>query len=124
MPCTWLESRAEREEPSPDSLNNARFLILPWVKSKNLASMLLSRVAIQLPIDWGKRYGFKDPFFFKTFVEKGRFRGTCYKAANWIYVGETKGRGKKDRYNCYVLPIKDIFLYPLVKDFRQKLCGE
>lgn len=113
----------QRERNLQLIVNNARFLILPWVKSKNLASMLLAKVATQLPTDWEQRYGYK-PVLLETFVEKGRFRGTCYKAANWIYVGETKGRGKKDRYNLYALPVKDIFLYPLVKDFRQKLCGQ
>ncbi|MDI6782420.1 MAG: DUF4338 domain-containing protein, partial [bacterium] len=114
-------SQQQRERNLHLIVNNARFLILPWVKSKNLASRLLAKVATQLPTDWEQRYGYK-PVLLETFVEKKRFRGTCYKAANWIYVGETKGRGKKDRYNLYAVPVKDIFLYPMVKDFRQNLC--
>lgn len=113
-------SHQQREKNLHLIVNNARFLILPWVKSKNLASKLLAKVATQLPRDWEQRYGYK-PVLLETFVEKERFRGTCYKAANWIYVGETKGRGKKDRYNLYAVPVKDVFLYPLIKNFRQKL---
>lgn len=101
-------------------VNNARFLILPWVTSRNLASRILSSLAKRLPFDWQDRYGYK-PVLLETFVQKDRFRGTCYRAANWIYVGQTKGRGKLDRYNRYLLPIKDIFLYPLVKNFREVL---
>lgn len=102
-------------------VNNARFLILPWITSRNLASRILAAAAKQLPEDWGKRYGY-SPVLLETFVEKQRFHGTCYRAANWIYVGQTKGRGKLDRKNLYSLPIKDIFLYPLHKNFRQILC--
>lgn len=93
-------------------VNNARFLILPWVHSKNLASKLLAMVAKRLPHDWNSHYGY-SPLLLETFVEHSRFHGTCYKAANWIYVGQTKGRGKLDIYNKASLPKKDIFLYPL-----------
>jgi len=103
-------------------VNNARFLILPWIISRNLASRILAAIAKQLPCDWQKRYGY-TPVLLETFVEKQRFQGSCYRAANWIHVGETKGRGKLDReYRCS-LPIKDIFLYPLHKQFRQILCA-
>ena len=102
-------------------VNNARFLILPWITSRNLASRILAAVAKQLPQDWQKRYGY-SPVLLETFVEKQRFHGTCYRAANWIHVGQTKGRGKLDRKNLHALPIKDIFLYPLHKNFRQILC--
>jgi hypothetical protein len=101
-------------------VNNSRFLILPWVNSKNLASHALSLCARQLPHDWQKAYGY-TPVLMETFVEKDRFLGTCYKAANWTYVGVTKGRGKMDRYNQYALPIKEIYLYPLHKRFRKIL---
>ena len=101
-------------------VNNARFLILPWVTSHNLASRILAGIAKQLPKDWQKQYGYK-PVLFETFVEQNRFRGTCYRAANWIHVGQTQGRGKLDRKNLYPLPVKDIFLYPLDKHFRQNL---
>lgn len=102
-------------------VNNARFLILPWVFSKNLASKILSSIGKRLPVDWDEKYAYK-PVLLETFVEKDRFAGTCYKAANWKYVGITKGRGKKDRSGRAPLPKKDIFLYPLVSNFRPFLC--
>jgi hypothetical protein len=101
-------------------VNNARFLILPWVQSKGLASKILSLLARQLPIDWSARYRFR-PVLLETFVETPRHRGTCYKAANWIHVGQTVGRGKKSRVHQQIIPLKDIWLYPLRKDFRSVL---
>ena len=101
-------------------VNNARFLILPWITCRNLASRILAAVVKQLPQDWQKLYSY-SPVLLETFVEKQRFHGTCYRAANWIHVGQTKGRGKLDRNNLRPLPIKDIFLYPLHKNFRQIL---
>jgi hypothetical protein len=101
-------------------VNNARFLILPWIQSKNLASMLLGMAARRLPDDWQERYHYA-PVLLETFVECDRFRGTCYKAANWISVGITQGRGKKDVFKQFALPVKDVFLYPLRNDFRQFL---
>lgn len=101
-------------------VNNARFLILPWVTSKNLASRILSFAAKQLPGDWQAAYNYQ-PVLMETFVQKNLFKGTCYKAANWIFLGQTQGRGKLDRFNKYSLPIKDIFVYPVCKSFRQKL---
>lgn len=103
-------------------VNNARFLILPWVTSKNLASRILSCVIKQLPNHWQSRYNYK-PLLLETFVQKNRFKGTCYRAANWIYLGQTQGRGKLDRYNKSPLPIKDIFIYPLHKSFQTILCS-
>ena len=102
-------------------VNNARFLILPWVKSKNLASKLLAMVAKRIPQDWSRLYGYR-PVLLETFVESHRFRGTCYKAANWLYVGQTKGRGKLDVHNSASLPKKAIFLFPLSLDFKKILC--
>lgn len=102
-------------------VNNARFLILPWVRSRNLASRLLARVAKRLPQDWELRYGY-PPVLLETFVEEERFRGSCYLAANWTCVGRTQGRGKLDRYKLCALPVKRIFLYPLCRDFRRRLC--
>ncbi len=101
-------------------VNNSRFLILPWIKSKNLASMILAIIARQLPSDWEERYHYK-PVLLETFVEKYRFRGTCYQAANWIYVGETKGRGKPGPAEKKSVPIKDLWLYPLTRNFRSVL---
>jgi len=101
-------------------VNNARFLILPWVRSKNLGSKILSMVSRRIVSDWRQRYNY-EPVLLETFVEKERFLGTCYKAANWIYVGDTQGRGKLDVHNEYKLPVKGIWLYPLRKDFRRHL---
>ena len=103
-------------------VNNARFLILPWIQSKGLASKILSRIARQLPGDWHQRYGYR-PVLFETFVETQRHRGTCYKAANWVHVGQTTGRGKKSPVHHKIIPIKDIWLYPLRKDFVRVLRG-
>jgi len=100
--------------------NNARFLILPWVTVRNLASRILAASAKRLPCDWENRYGYQ-PCLLETFVERDRFRGTCYRAANWIHVGDTRGRGKLDRQHRHVLPVKHVYLYPLHRRFRQKL---
>ena len=110
----------QRQRNLPLVVNNARLLILPWIQSKSLASKILSMVARQLPIDWGTRYGLR-PVLLETFVQTMRHRGTCYKAANWIHVGQTVGRGKKSTVHAQIIPIKDIWLYPLSKDFRSVL---
>lgn len=101
-------------------VNNARFLILPWIQSKGLASKILALAARQLPRDWLTRYGY-SPVLLETFVEAQRHRGTCYKAANWLHVGQTAGRGKKCSTHKQIIPIKDIWLYPLRKDFAAVL---
>lgn len=101
-------------------VNNARFLILPWVQSKNLASKILALHTRQLPYDWGEKYNIR-PVLMESFVEKNRFAGTCYKAANWCNVGQTKGRGKLGPPGKISVPIKDVWLYPLNKNFRTLL---
>jgi len=103
--------------------NNTRFLILPWVKVPHLASYILGHVARRISRDWVDKYG-HPVYLLETFVEKDRFLGTCYKAANWKYVGETQGRSRNDRYNKLQVPVKDIYVYPLVKNFRAVLCDE
>jgi len=108
----------QRQRRLPLVVNNARFLILPWVHCHNLASRLLGMVTRALADDWQERYNYR-PVLLETFVETPRFRGTCYKAANWIYLGETQGRGKLDLEQ---LPKKAIWVYPLVKHFRRQLC--
>jgi hypothetical protein len=100
--------------------NNARFLILPWIRCHNLASCILGMTARRLAHDWHCRYGYR-PVLLETFVERPRFRGTCYKAANWIFLGDTKGRGKLDVHNLASLPKKAIWVHPLDKDFRRFL---
>ena len=101
--------------------NNARFLILPWVQCRNLASRLLSMATRRLAEDWQERYGYR-PVLLETFVQIPRFRGTCYKAANWMYLGNTQGLGRLAVGRKAQLPIKAIWVYPLVKDFRRQLC--
>lgn len=87
---------------------------------RNLASAVLARVTRALPADWRERYGYA-PALVETFVDKGRFAGTSYRAANWIRVGETQGRGKLDRYHANALPVKDVYLYPLHRRYREIL---
>ena len=102
-------------------VNNARFLILPWVRSRHLASKLIAMSTRRLAADWNERYGY-SPALVETFVEIPRFRGTCYKAANWKCVGETQGRGKLDVKKEAKLPKKSIWVYPLRRRFRRALC--
>ena len=102
--------------------NNDRFLILPWVKVEHLASHLLGKVLRRIQDDWQAKYH-HPIYMLETFVERDRFKGTCYRAANWIHVGQTQGRGKLDVKSEYLLPVKDIWLYPLDKSFRQELCN-
>ncbi len=101
-------------------INNARFLILPWVTSHNLASRILGGAVKRLGQDWQDRYGYR-PVLLETFVDRARFRGTCYRAANWRLVGSTQGRGKSDRLRQLTVPVKDIFVYPIDKHFRREL---
>jgi len=95
-------------------INNVRFLILPWVKIKNLASKLLSLSAKIVPQDWHRFYSYR-PLLMETFVERQRFSGASYKAANWIYLGQTRGKGRSGmRYYRHGI-IKDVYVYPLIK---------
>ncbi len=112
--------RATRQARLHLVVGNARFLILPQVRAANLASYILSRVARRLPGDWQLAYGYQ-PVLLETFVESVRFTGASYRAANWIRVGQTKGRGKLDRYKKYALPVKDVYLYPLHRSYRRIL---
>jgi hypothetical protein len=101
----------------------SRFLILPWVRVPHLASHLLGRLAKVLAADWQQLY--QHPvYFLETFVHLERFAGTCYKAANWRYLGLTTGRGKDDLTHQPNRPRKAIFGYPLCRDFRRRLCQE
>lgn len=98
-------------------VNNSRFLILPWVRVKYLASSILSLLCRRLASDWQEIYGYR-PVLLETFVEQERFQGTCYRASNWIHVGCTQGRGKLDCHKLRQKPVKEIFLFPLAKNFR------
>ncbi len=99
---------------------NTRFLILPWVRVEHLASHLLGRMASQISADWQRIYG-HPIYFLETFVDPERFRGTCYRAANWVVMGKTTGRGKQS--NSYVpnRSIKEVLGYPLTRRFREVL---
>jgi hypothetical protein len=101
--------------------NNSRFLILPWVRVPELASHILGRVARRVAADWEGRYGHRVVLL-ETFVEQGRFRGSCYRAANWLCAGQTQGRTRQDCRHDLKAAVKDILLYPLQPDFREILC--
>ena len=103
--------------------NNTRFLILPWVKVPHLASHVLSKVSRRLSADWTVKYG-HPIYLLETFVDRTRFRGVCYRAANWILTGQTKGRTRNDRYTTIRAPIKDVYVYPLSRHFRRELSRE
>jgi len=99
---------------------NTRFLILPWIQIPHLASHILGRIAAALPQDWERLYG-HPVYFAETFIDPGRFRGTCYRAANWKLLGLTTGRGKDDMTHRANRSIKEVLGYPLTRRFRELL---
>jgi len=99
---------------------NTRFLILPWISVKHLASHILGQMAKRVPADWAAVYG-HPVYFLETFVDPERFRGTCYRAANWVLLGRTTGRGNNAPTKKATLPVKEVLGYPLCRDFRQRL---
>ena len=99
---------------------NTRFLILPWVRVPHLASHILGRMARVLSADWQRLYG-HPIYFVETFIDPARFRGTCYRAANWIDLGQTTGRGKDAPTHKPTRPVKEVLGYPLCRDFRERL---
>ena len=101
-------------------VGNARFLILPQLRVPHLASKILGAATRRLAADWHEAYGYA-PVLVETFVESERFKGTSYRAANWLCVGQTAGRGKLDRYHANALPVKDVYLYPLHRSYRSIL---
>jgi hypothetical protein len=101
-------------------VNNLRFLVLPWVSIKYLASHLLSLNIKRLPADWQRVHGYPI-YLLETFVERDRFSGTCYQASNWIYVGQTKGNAKSGTKYYFHGKLKDVYLYPLTPHFRERL---
>ena len=119
----WIGwSDAQRRQNLPYLVNNARFLILPWVHIRGLASAILARCARQLPGDWAARYGYR-PLLLETLVDPARFRGTCYRAANWLSVGRTQGRGRMDRTHvAHGRAPKEVYVYPLSRQVQQHLC--
>lgn len=118
----WIGwSEQARQQNLSRVIANSRFLIVPQIKVPNLASHVLGMAMRRVRSDWMERYG-EDPLLVETFVEKQRYRGTCYQAANWIDAGETKGRGRQDRDNQQKLTIKKLLLYPLDGEACQQLC--
>lgn len=121
----WIGWTAEQQARNLQFIvNNSRFLVLPWLRIKGLASKILAESARRLPMDWERRYGYR-PWLLETLVDAQRFRGTCYRAANWIWVGQTQGRGRMDREHCrHAMVPKDIYLYPLCRNVRNRLCQD
>jgi len=115
--------RAARETHLVKVVNNNRFLILPHVRVPLLASHILGLISRRIRSDWQDYYK-RDIVLLETFVEQGRFKGTCYKAANWRHIGQTTGRGRNDRYSVNQVPIKDIYIYPLDRHYQKILRGD
>jgi hypothetical protein len=114
-------SAPQRQERLSLIINNSRFLILPHVRVPHLASHILGTILRRLRCDWQRKYDIA-PCLAETFVERERFRGVCYRAANWLRVGQTCGRSRHDRDHTVQVPVKDIYLYPLCSDFKERLC--
>ena len=113
--------RATREHNLQSLTNNTRFLIPGWVQVPHLASHVLGLIARRIRVDWQAKYG-HPVHALETFVDRSRFKGTCYRAANWLRLGETQGRTRNDRAHRIQAPVKDVYLYPLLKEFRKALC--
>jgi len=113
--------RATRERNLQRLTNNTRFLILPWVRVPYLASRVLSLVVRRIRSDWEAKYG-HPVHLLETFVDRSRFHGTCYRAANWILLGATQGRTRNDREHCIRTSAKDVYVLPLTRTFRRELC--
>jgi hypothetical protein len=120
----WIGwSKEEKKDRLFLIVNNSRYLIFPWVKIRNLASKALSLAAKQIQEDWLGRFCYA-PVLLETFVDRNYFRGTSYRAANWICIGQTKGMGRYYQWGSPRVSCKDIYVYPLRKDFRECLKGE
>jgi len=103
-------------------VNNRRFLLLPWVHVRNLASHVLALSARAVVVDYERLYALR-PVLLESFVEAGRFAGSCYRAANWQHIGQSRGRGRGDRTHRGGLAVKDLYVYPLIPHFRAVLTG-
>jgi len=114
--------RGTRERNLQRLTNNTRFLVLPWVGVPHLASHVLGLMARRIRADWQAKYGHPVQAL-ETFVERDRFKGTCYRAANWLRLGATQGRTRNDGEHRICAAVKDVYLYPLVADFRRELCA-
>ena len=118
----WIGWSAEQRKVNLQKIiNNSRFLLFPWVQVKNLASSVLALACRAVVQDWHDSYGYR-PVLMETLVDQRRFKGTCYKAANWVHLGQTTGRGRMDRENKRQgMAVKEIYVYPLTNRFRQEL---
>lgn len=117
----WIGWNASQREAGLTGIaNNSRFLILPWIQIPQLASWVLGRIARRIAADWLAKYGHSVGLL-ETFVEQDRFRGTCYRAANWQALGLTTGRSRQDRHGTLRVPVKAVYAYPLRTDFRKGL---
>ena len=114
--------RATRERNLQRLTNNTRFLIPTWVRVPHPASHVLGLIARRIRADWQAKYG-HPVHALETFVDRSRFQGTCYRAANWLRLGATRGRTRNDRAHRIRAAVKDVYLYPLVADFRRELCA-
>jgi len=114
--------RGARERNLQWLTNNTRFLVLPWVEVPHLASHVLGLIARRIRGDWQTKYG-HPVHALETFVDRSRFKGTCYRAANWLRLGSTQGRTRNDRNRSIQTTVKDVYLYPLTPHFRQELCA-
>jgi hypothetical protein len=115
-------SSSQRQSRLSHLANNSRFLILPWIQTPRLASHLLAQAVCHLGVDWPARHGL-SLWLVETFVETERFSGVCYRAANWVKVGQTQGRTRNDRRHSRNAPRKDVYLLPLAPGFRERLCA-
>jgi len=119
----WIGwSRGQREAQLNQIANNVRFLLLPWVGVPHLGSWILGALGRRIAGEWEAKYGHRVVLL-ETFVERDRFAGTCYRAANWRRVGETTGRSRADRHRTLQVPVKELYVCPLRSDFREVLCG-
>ncbi len=117
----WIGwSVPQRERNLQLIVNHSRFLILPWVRVKGLASKILSHCIRRIPADWEALYGYR-PLLLETLVDSQRFRGTCYQAANWVHLGSTQGRGRMDRHHQAQGTPKELYVYPLCRHVQQRL---
>jgi len=114
--------RAARERNLQRLTNNTRFLIPNWVWVPHLASHVLGLIARRIRADWQAKYGHPVQAL-ETFVDRGHFQGTCYRAANWLRLGATRGRTRNDRAHRIRVAVKDVYLYPLIPEFRRELCA-
>jgi len=119
----WIGwDRGAREAGLGSLTNNTRFLVLPWVTVPHLASHMLACLARRIRADWQSKYG--HPIHaLETFVDRERFKGTCYQAANWVRLGSTQGRTRNDRNHRLRASVKDVYLYPLIQGVRRELCA-